>query len=89
MIFTFNEYLDYNYKIKNNLDVIPKNSKKFKEYKKNLRGTEPDVIKMKTKIIKPFANNINTQRLGFPDKPVAILLLICVLTNLINLFFIP
>jgi hypothetical protein len=60
MIFTFNEYLDYKYKIKNNLDIIPKNSKKFKEYKKKLRGTEPDVIKMKAKLIKSFADNINT-----------------------------
>ena len=59
MIFTFNDYLDYNYKIKNNLDVIPKKSKKFKEYKKNLHGTNSNVIEMKSKIIKSFADNIN------------------------------
>tara|TARA_B100000902_G_scaffold383779_1_gene423078 strand:- start:5084 stop:5650 length:567 start_codon:yes stop_codon:yes gene_type:complete len=59
MIFNFDQYLDYKYKLKNNLDIIPKNSKKFKEYKKNLRGNNENVIKMKSKIVKKFADNIS------------------------------
>jgi len=59
MIFTFDQYLDYKYINKHNLSIIPKNSKKFKEYKKNLRANNENVIKMKSKIVKKFANNIN------------------------------